>query len=417
MAWAEPKEAVERFFFVDGYLRSIVRGWRTAGSYDAWMQALARERLRLVDRVVARLREAMLSLVDFRRRGRWEAFAVDGSRVAVPRTPENEAAFADGGRADGMPQLSMTVLYHLRLGLPWAFVVGRGAADERRSLLEMEGELPAGALLVADSGYSGYDLAAELIARGRPFLMRVGGNVRLLERPSPSGDGVAREFREGKSRLVWLWPEETGRDGRPPIELRLIVVEKPGKKPIYLVTNVLDPERLTAEEAEGIYDRRWGVEVFYRTFKQTAERRTLRSRTPSRCLLELTWALLGVWLLGLMTIRDLASAGENPQAISYAAALKVVRRTLRRQEPPRSRRERRRRRRETRTDGPNASRRLESGPFAACIKDRAQRKGPKATRPYPRKKRQRPLKPPKLTSLSRAQLRRSQTLTPLRLRI
>ena len=53
---------------------------------------------------------------------------------------------------------------------------------------------------------------------------------------------------------------------------------------MWLLTNVLDEQQLTAEQAVQLYQIRWGVELQFRTIKQTFGRRKLRSRCPERAL-------------------------------------------------------------------------------------------------------------------------------------
>src|SRR4051794_9471661 len=62
------------------------------------------------------------------------------------------------------------------------------------------------------------------------------------------------------------------------------------------------PETTRGQDG-ALYRQRWGIEVFYRSCKQTLERRRCLSRTPETCQAEVQWLLLGVWLLGLMTGR------------------------------------------------------------------------------------------------------------------
>ena len=58
--------------------------------------------------------------------------------------------------------------------------------------------------------------------------------------------------------------------------------------------------------------------MFYRSYKQTMQRRKLLSRTAATCLAEVHWTLLGLWLLGLMTALRLIGQGIDPLAISVA---------------------------------------------------------------------------------------------------
>jgi len=103
-----------------------------------------------------------------------------------------------------------------------------------------------------------------------------------------------------------------------------------GKKKMFLVTNVLDQKALTEKSAGVLYEMRWGVEVFYRSLKQTLEKRRMLSRTPEAAKCELTWAVFGLWLLGLMTASEILARGGDPLAWSAAKARQRVRRSMRR---------------------------------------------------------------------------------------
>ena len=85
------------------------------------------------------------------------------------------------------------------LGLPWDYRIGPGTASERRHLEDMLPDLPDDAVVVADAGFSGYDLYRRLLGARRSFLLRVGSNVHLLRR-------LGYAEREGPD-TVYLWPE------------------------------------------------------------------------------------------------------------------------------------------------------------------------------------------------------------------
>ncbi len=167
--------------------------------------------------------------------------------------------------------------------------------------------MPADALVVADAGFVGYVLCRRLLRHRRHFLLRVGSNITLLK-----DLGYYHEERDG---LVYLWPQKH-RSCRP-LVLRLIVLRH-GVQDVYLLTDVLDLTELTDAEAATLFGMRWGEEVFYRSYKQTLQRRTLLSRTAATCLAEAQWTLLGLWLLGLMTVSRLVEAGIDPLACSVA---------------------------------------------------------------------------------------------------
>jgi hypothetical protein len=387
MTWGEQTHLVDRFQAVRSFLKSVCRHWQLGSSYEGWRKALHREHQRLVPFIVNRLRQLMKDNPTFSACGRWQAFAVDGSQFICPRTLSNQQAMGDVGKPDGMPQLSLTCILHLGLNLPWAFRVGPGTDSERAHLRDMLDELPADSLLVADAGFVGYELCRDLLARRQHFLLRVGGNIHLL-----SELGYHHEVR---GQTVYLWPLDQQKQNHSPLGLRLIVLRDEQKQPIYLVTSVLDPNTLTDAEAGEIFKMRWGIEVHFRTVKQTMQHHVLRSRTPENCYLEMTWAMLGVWLLELMAIGKLVAAKHGPKEVSPARVRTAVRRVMRNERPC-----------------PHNTRSL-AKVLAECRKDNYTRHGSKASRDYPRKKRTKPPSPPKIKLPSSRELIQAKQLTPI----
>ena len=279
--------------------------------------------------------------------GRWVALAIDGSRISVPRTKENEKAFCAPNygkssmavyrrkrRKDKRvrrrtkkpqpvkPQIWVTLLWHMGLQMPWSWKTGPSYAAERDHLREMlkEQKFPKNTLFCADAGFTGYELWKTMSDAGHSFLIRVGANVTLLCKL-----GHVRE----RAGIVYCWPDAVARRGQPPLVLRLLRL-RIGKCPMYLVTNVLTEEALSDAEVIKLYQLRWGVEVQLRTMKQTFARRKLRSRTPARAFVELDWALVGLWLIQLFAVKEQIDIGEIPEHCSVALAIQVVRETVRR---------------------------------------------------------------------------------------
>jgi hypothetical protein len=128
------------------------------------------------------------------------------------------------------------------------------------------------------------------------------------------------------------------------------------------------------------------VEVFYRSLKQTLAKRRLLSRTPA-ARSELTWALLGLWLLGLMTVAALVARGREPLRWSVAQARDRVRQ---------SRRAALGRRKE--------DRRL-SQAWASAVRDDYRRSGSKKARNGPHQKKEKPPGSPKIQAPTAEQRR------------
>jgi hypothetical protein len=114
----------------------------------------------------------------------------------------------------------------------------KGAVRERDHLRALLSTLPAGALLVADCGYQGYALACDLAAADQAFLIRVSALSTFF-----SDEAVPSDWQDG---LVWYWPQEPQRLQQRPLQVRLLRVRsEQGKNDVWLVSNVLQAERLS----------------------------------------------------------------------------------------------------------------------------------------------------------------------------
>lgn len=166
----------------------------------------------------------------------------DGSRLACPRSAELErrlglgkkkkrrkrpkqsasaspqlsatqgsaAAEPTKARAAGTPQLWVTAVLHLGLGVLWSWRLGTGNANEREHLRLLLDTLPRGALLVADAGYVGYHLLAGLQAAGLGFLLRLSSRAPLYV-PDKSS---LKKYCEG---VVYYWPQQVQKQDLPPL--------------------------------------------------------------------------------------------------------------------------------------------------------------------------------------------------------
>jgi hypothetical protein len=280
--------------------------------------------------------------------GMWLALAVDGSRISVPRTQENEKAFCapnfgnsrtaqyrrkkkrQGKRVRRKakaaqpvkPQIWVTLLWHMGLQMPWSWKTGPSYSAERHHFQEIlqTQEFPKNTLFCADAGFTGYDLWKAIIGTGHSFLIRVGANVKLLRKLGYVDEGAD---------IVYCWPDAAARKGQPPLVLRHLKL-KVGKCRMHLLTNVLDEKKLNDAQAVQLYQLRWGIELQFRTVKQTFGRRKLRSRTPDRAYVELDWSLLGLWLIQLFAVKEQLEIGEVPANCSVALAIQVIRETFQR---------------------------------------------------------------------------------------
>jgi Transposase DDE domain len=174
---------------------------------------------------------------------------------------------------------------------------------------------PEKTLFCGDAGFVGYKLWRGIMESSHSFLIRVGANVHLLKNL-----GQVRT----NGNCVWVWPRDVMKRDMPPIQLRLITVQI-GSKTMYLVTNVLSERNLSVKMIKQLYTLRWGIELHFRSTKQTFERGTLRSRNSDNSLAELDWSLIALTMIQLMAIREQTKIDVPPEHTSVAQALKAVR--------------------------------------------------------------------------------------------
>ncbi len=312
----------------------------------------------------------------------WTVFAVDGTRFEAPRTRRNQQQLKCAGKEKTGPQWALTALIHLPSRILWDWRQGPGTASERGHLRAMLADLPAPTLLLADAGFTGFDLLGAMQSQGLHFLVRCGANVRLLFR-----DEALLEIEPGRGgdARVLLWPQD--RRHEPPLELRLIVVARRARR-MYLLTNVLKRERLPRKQAAHLYGARWGIELKYRDLKQTLGRRKLLADSPEMSAWELAGSVLALALL-LMHAAWLQDG--QPERASVARLWHLLRRVL-----------------ECLRYG--ASTRWAPAALRAAQRDGYQRRRPKHSRDYPRKKRESPPGAPKMRRMTLQEIAENQRL-------
>lgn len=397
-AWSGEAALTERFTWARKIAVVILDpGSPTASTYQAFLKLLRAWTAVLAAALAVALRRRMQGdLADRFMVAGYAIFGVDGSRLDLPRTRSNQGHFAAklrrsatprrrrgrAARAEAAaakkaagPQMWLTVMWHVGTGLPWDWRTGPTDSSERDHLRQMISVLPRDSLVTADAGFVGYAYWKALLDSGRQLLIRVGANVRLLR-----GLGYAREH----AGSVYLWPDREAARCQPPLVLRLVVA-RGRRHPVYLVTSVLDEAALSEQQVIRIYALRWGVELYFRHFKQAFGRRKLRSHRGENAEVEATWSLLGLWSLGLHGQVELAYDDIPASRVSVAGLLRAYRAAMREY---RSR------------PGPGES--LWDRLGGAVID--AYERSSKASRDYPRKKREHRIGAPEIRPATRIEV-------------
>jgi hypothetical protein len=377
MTWCCGDSQAERFETAKGFVSVCrVKRRRPGKSVQGFQRALMHVPMYVLRLIAAGVRRRLLQLFDLSQDG-FIAFGCDGSSMETPRVEELERRLDPPLKAHAPAQVWVTALVHLRTGLLWAWRLGKGYNRERNHLRALLTTLPTKALVVADAGYNGYELAQAMTAKGVSFLIRMSGKDRLYtERPI---DGS--RFKEGK---VLLWTGAAQKAQVPPVPVRLIRIR--GKKKgrdVWLLTNVLDRQRLTAEMAGRYYRWRWENEGLFRTFKRTLAKLRLTSRTVRLIHREAEGALLATQLLLAQGVRVIGPGKrkEAPKRCSPRKVLLVIRDVIlgrigiRKQEAYRKR-------------------------LAKALREARQRKSSKVKRVWQSRTPHKPPKPPRFLTLS-----------------
>jgi hypothetical protein len=313
-------------------------------TFQGLMRALVTYGPQLIPKMWGRLQTLMQQVAPGHYRvGSWLALAVDGSRFTTPRTQSNEQAFAAKNFGKGKearsrvkwknkkkrskklcapvkPQIWLTLIWHAGLKLPWCWKTGPSTSSERHHFMELltTQKFPENTLFCADAGFIGYELWSLILQQGHSFLIRVGGNVQLLKNL-----GRARS----RNGLVYLWPYAVMRRKQPPLMLRLIEVRS-ARGSMFLVTNVLSERELSIAALKRLYLLRWGIELQFRTIKQTFGRGKLRSRNADHAVAELEWSLIALTMIQLLAVREQIVVEIPPEQTSVAQAIAAIRHAI-----------------------------------------------------------------------------------------
>ena len=316
MTWCSGESVAERFETAKAfYVASYQRKRRPGQTVEGFHKALARVPGTALRQVAAAIRRRLLQVFGQRLdSGGFVPLGCDGSRLNCPRTPELEKYLLSnkGKKRRYPPQVMVTALVHLSLGLLWSWCLGGVRAGEQEHLLRLLPTLPANALIVADAGYVGYALLEKLQASRCSFLIRLSSAAPLwvTEKMALS------RFREG---LMYYWPKKNQEQDKP-IPVRVLRI-RGRKTDVWLMTNVA-AERLPIALAEKFYRWRWRNEGLFRTYKRTLGKVKLLNRSVCQVHREAEGSLLAVQLL--LAHGALAVPAHEPAGTVLPAARHVL---------------------------------------------------------------------------------------------
>jgi Insertion element 4 transposase N-terminal/Transposase DDE domain len=265
----------------------------------------------------------------------WRLMALDGTVYNVFDSPVNAHAFgrpSAGPRGDGaFPQLRKLSLVEVGTHVEIAFVAkGIKGPDcgEQRLAPGLFRHLQPDMLLLWDRGFFGYPLWKQVVTRSCQLLARV-NSTQVLRPVQYLADG---------SYLANIYPCQSARNrDERGLLVRVIryTLDDPqrvghGEEHV-LLTTLLDAERCPAKELVLLYHERWEIELVYDEQKthqnpwRVNKSMDLRSQTPQGVLQELYALSLGHFVVRSVMAQAAASAGLDPDRLSFVGCLQILR--------------------------------------------------------------------------------------------
>jgi hypothetical protein len=388
MTWSLGESTPEKFEMARGIVAICRPKRRRAGqTAQGFQKALGRLPMRPLLALAGALRGRLISLLgDDLLHGGFIPLGCDGSRLECCRNDELLARLGQAGKAACSPSLWVTALVHLTTGVPGSWRLGKGNASERDHLRQLLPSLPELALIVADAGFDGYDLAVSILNSGASFLIRMSSKSHFVVDRLADPD----QFRQG---WVRYWPGRARQAKLPPLRLRLIRVvgRRRGKDPkravdVWLLTDV-EARRMSITQAAWFYRLRWENEGLFRSYKRTLSKVHLTGRTVRSVHREAYGSLLACQLLlaqGAWALRGSRDRTSVVVPCSPRQAILAVRKELKAAMKA-DRRESYRER------------------LARCTRERRKRTSPKQKRVWPQRTPHKPPKPPRLLTMNEQQ--------------
>jgi hypothetical protein len=259
--------------------------------------------------------------------------AMDGTTLDLPDTAENDAHFGrpGSGRGEGrgaFPQVRLVGLAECGTHAVFAAALGPYASAEKTLAAGVVPDLQPGMLLLADRGFTGYEL----------WQAAAGTGAQLLWRASATFTLPALELLPDGSYLSRLLPGKGTRPrkaGAGPVTVRVIEYtiddgRAPAGERYRLITTLLDPGAAPAAELAALYAQRWEFENTLDEIKvhQRAASLVLRSRYPDGVEQEVWGFLLVHWAIRDLMHTAALDAGIDPDRVSFTRALRLTRRTV-----------------------------------------------------------------------------------------
>jgi Transposase DDE domain len=181
-------------------------------------------------------------------------------------------------------------------------------------------------LWVADAQFGNPQQIAAFTARpGDHVVVRYDGKSQFGADPSrPPQSGQDRRGRRYQESWGWLG----GPRNRHRTYVRRLVLERPGKPALVVVTDLIDSARYPADDILEVYLQRWGIEHVFQEITEVFQLQHLIGSTPQGTLFQLALCLWWYNLIQVVRAYVAAGAGEAVEQVSAELLFVDVQRQL-----------------------------------------------------------------------------------------
>lgn len=260
--------------------------------------------------------------------------AMDGTTLTLPNVDRLRKHYGipkNGKRRKAAPQARMVMLTLPGVRIPIAYEFSPLSDSELTLAQRLMRHLLANDLLLIDRGFISYGLFWRIQQRGAYFGTRLRKNIKLKKVKRLGHQDWLVEWRPQDSRGQW-------KDLPRSMQLRVIRYQFPGFRASAIVTNVLDPERLSREDwvrlaqdcdkkgkfSPGLYHRRWEIETSFRELKVVLAAKSLKSHTPASLEYELAGRLVYYFLIRWLIVLAADERGIDPLRVSFTNAVREL---------------------------------------------------------------------------------------------
>jgi len=262
-------------------------------------------------------------------------YLFDGTTVAMPDTPENQAAYPQVYNQQpgvGFPIARVGAIISLACGAIVNLGVcryagkGQGEGSLLRRLWDV---LCSGDLLLTDCLLANWPNMVLLQQRGIELVGRLNQAHRTADfrrgKRLSHDDHLVRWCKPTSIRSL-DWPSYKALPEYLTVREVRIHVTQPGfrTKALVVVTTLLDPQLTTKEDLATLYRARWNNELDLRSIKSTLQMRDLRCKTPELVRKEIWTHVLAYNLIRTPMAQAAATHDLVPRSISFKGAMQTL---------------------------------------------------------------------------------------------